>query len=411
MVRNRIKGILECLHVLFIFTIIVPIIYMIGMQREEGVIYRLYWAGYILLLPFSGFKTAKEYCHNLWQYILVCIAVAACTIAIAFGIENIFLSDSVSMGYMFYVFIIIAVAAISEYSVRINKARKLKAKEEMDSSWRENSISMNKPRMELSLLFVIAYVIALNFACPEVCNIALFSTICYLLTAISYQYIEKMEHYLEMNGGVCKVRNIPQKRLFGIGKLFLLSYLVIIFLSVIPACMTIGNREYKDFREWVLEREPDYEELYGYENEQMGNGDPMQGVIDSYGPLKDTPLILKIIIYTFGGLIAFFLLGIVLRQIYSGITDFSRNVNEEDDKVEMLEKPDVEENISKGRFTFRKSEGDKVRIQYRRYIKKHRKDRPAPYETPQEIEVAAGVADLVEGKELHYKYEKVRYGG
>ena len=77
----------------------------------------------------------------------------------------------------------------------------------------------------------------------------------------------------------------------------------------------------------------------------------------------------------------------------------------------MLEKPDVEENISKGRFTFRKSEGDKVRIQYRRYIKKHRKDRPAPYETPQEIEVAAGVADSVEGKELHYKYEKVRYGG
>ena len=34
---------------------------------------------------------------------------------------------------------------------------------------------------------------------------------------------------------------------------------VIIFLSIIPACMTISHREYKDLRQWVLEREPDYE--------------------------------------------------------------------------------------------------------------------------------------------------------
>lgn len=100
----------------------------------------------------------------------------------------------------------------------------------------------------------------------------------------------------------------------------------------------------------------------------------------------------------------------MIRWVYHEIIDFSRNVNEEDDQIEMLEQPDVEERILTRRSLFKKSEGDKVRSQYRRYIRKHRKDRPAPYETPKEIEMAAGIADTDEGKELHYKYEKVRYG-
>lgn len=410
MTRKQIKGILECLHILFLFATIVPGIYMLGMQREPGVIYRLYLASYILLVPFAGFKTAKERCRSLWQYLLLCIGIAAITIAMAFGIATVFLPDHVFFGYLFYVVIIIIAAALREYSVRINKVRKQKAKEEMDQSWRENSIFLNRPRMVLGFWFVILYVMALNFACAEICNIALVSAICYLLTAISYQYIEKMEHYLDMNGGVCQVRNIPQKRLFGIGKIFLLSYLAIIFLSIIPACMTISHRDYKDLRQWVLEREPDYEELYAYENHQTGNGDPMWDVVDSYGPIQDTPILIKLLFYSIGAAFAVFLLILLIRWVYHEIIDFSRNVNEEDDWIEMLEQPDVEESIFTRRSLFKKSEGNNVRSQYRRYIRKHRKDRPAPYETPAEIEVAAGIADTDEGKELHYKYEKVRYG-
>lgn len=174
--------------------------------------------------------------------------------------------------------------------------------------------------------------------------------------------------------------------------------------------MTISHREYKDLRQWVLEREPDYEELYAYENQQMGNGEPMWDVVDSYGPIQDTPILVKLLFYSIGVAFALFLLVMLVRWIYCEITDFSRNVNEEDDQVEMLEQPDVEEHISNRRILFRKSEGDKVRSQYRRFIRKHRKDRPAPYETPAEIEVAAGIADTAEGKEIHNKYEKVRYG-
>ena len=43
-------------------------------------------------------------------------------------------------------------------------------------------------------------------------------------------------------------------------------------------------------------------------------------------------------------------------------------------------------------------------------IRKHRKELPAIYETPTEIELVAGVADTEEGKAMHEKYEQVRYG-
>lgn len=410
MTRRQIKGMLECLHMLLLFAIMVPIIYMIGMKREAGVIYHLYWADYILFLPFCAFKLAENYCQKFWQYLLACIVMAVATIAIALEIGNVVLPENIVIGYMLYVIVGMIAAAIKEYAFRMNKVRRQKAREEMDSSWRESESSLSKPKMGLSLWFVIVYVIALNFDCPEVCNIALISMVSYLLIAISYQYIEKMEHYLDMNDGVCKVRSIPYKRLFGIGKVFLISYLIFILLTIIPAWLTREHREYNDIREWILEREVDYAELDAYEKPQMGNQDPMQEVIASYGPVKDTPIILKVLFYALGVLGVILLLGIAIRWICSEIKDFARNANEEDDRVEMLEESDKEENIMTGRFVFRKSGGDKVRSQYRRYIRKHRKDRPKPYETPEEIEMAAGVADTDEGKELHCQYERVRYG-
>lgn len=410
MKRKCIKGILECIHMLLIFAIIVPAIYMIGMSRETGMIYRLYLADMLLLIPFVLFAVAQEYCRKLWQYLLAYVVVTIGMTALSLGVGKGFLSDSVSDGYVAYIIIGTIAGAVKDYSVRMNKVRAQKAKEENDSTWRAKENSLAKPKMGYSFLFVGIYVVALNFACPEVCNIALISTICYLLVAIAYQYIEKMEHYLVMNDGVCKVRNIPYKRIFGIGKVFLLTYLILLLLAMIPTWMTVRYRKYTDYREWVLERKGDYEELFAYEKPQTGNGDPMQDLAASYGPLKDTPILLKLTIYGMGAAAVLFLAGIVIRWIYSEIMDFARNVKEEDDKVEMLDEPDKEEQIPVSRFSLKKTEGDKIRIRYRKYIRKHRKERPAAYETPEEIEKAAGVADTEEGKELHCRYEEVRYG-
>lgn len=280
----------------------------------------------------------------------------------------------------------------------------------MDNSWRETESLFGKPAMRTCIWFVVGYVIALNFACPEVCNIALVSMIVDFLIAVSYQYMEKMDQYLEMNDGVCKVRSIPYRRILGIGKVFLFCYLFFLVLTVIPAWMTRDYREYNDIRAWKVEHEVNYAELDVCEEPQMVSQDATFDPIESEGEIKEQPFIVTLLFYVVAALIVLGFIGNAIRSIYGEIKAFARNVKEEDDKVEMLEEEDREENIQTGRFLFRKSDEEKVRRQYRRYIRKHRKDRPEPYETPEEIEIAAGVADTEEGKELHGQYERVRYG-
>lgn len=56
------------------------------------------------------------------------------------------------------------------------------------------------------------------------------------------------------------------------------------------------------------------------------------------------------------------------------------------------------------------SEVERIRRRYRKMIRKHRKDRPAPYESPAEIEACAGLSDDEEMQRLHVEYEAVRYG-
>ena len=57
-----------------------------------------------------------------------------------------------------------------------------------------------------------------------------------------------------------------------------------------------------------------------------------------------------------------------------------------------------------------KTTEEQIRREYRRFIRKNRKDRPNLYETPREIEMLAGVADTVEGQDMHERYELARYG-
>ena len=132
-------------------------------------------------------------------------------------------------------------------------------------------------------------------------------------------------------------------------------------------------------------------------------------VAASYGEPKETPIVIKVIFYAIEILIVVFLLVTAIRYMLHCVTEFSRDVCEEDDKVEMIVKTDVEEQIAKRNFAFRRSNENLIRREYRKFIKKHRKDRPAPFETPREMEQAAGVFDTIEGKELHDKYERVRY--
>ena len=408
--RKQIKTLLGWLHLLFIFTMILPVIYMIGMERQSGMIFRLYIAGYLLLLPIAATHRTIRVSKTLPGYLLICFCTLAGTGVLGMGIGKLLLSEKIMIGYVLFLLLGAFMVMIQAYLARMQHIRRRKAEAEMDLSFRETKESLEKPRMPLCFLFVCIYVAALNFACPEVCNLALFSTVFYLLTAISYQYTEKTEGYLSINDSVCKVQNIPYKRIFGIGKYFLISYLVVILLAIIPALFTVKYREYKDIREWILEREVNYEDLEAGEKEKNYTGDPMDDVTEAYGPPKELPLIVRILFYSITAVIFLVLIFAVVKWIREEMADYAEGIEESGDKIEKLTSSDQEETVYKKRFRKPKTEAERIRQEYRSFIKKHRKDRPAPFETPSEIEMLAGVSETEKCKELHEAYEFVRYG-
>ena len=53
----------------------------------------------------------------------------------------------------------------------------------------------------------------------------------------------------------------------------------------------------------------------------------------------------------------------------------------------------------------------RIRRNYKKVIRRHRKDRPLPAEMPEDIEKKAGLYGTPEGQELHNRYEDARYSG
>ncbi len=92
--------------------------------------------------------------------------------------------------------------------------------------------------------------------------------------------------------------------------------------------------------------------------------------------------------------------------------DFRNSRDENGDIIEEIkdkEKSDREEMLERGR-RHTDSAAEKIKRRYRKMIRKHRKDRPAPFESPAEIEERAGLRDDEEMQVLHRAYEGVRYG-
>ena len=94
------------------------------------------------------------------------------------------------------------------------------------------------------------------------------------------------------------------------------------------------------------------------------------------------------------------------------LEDFRQSVDENGDKIEEIENEKIsykEEIIEFFKGHKADSESERIKRQYRKTIRKHRKEQPQPYETPTEIEIKAGLAEDSDMKILHKKYEEVRY--
>jgi len=90
---------------------------------------------------------------------------------------------------------------------------------------------------------------------------------------------------------------------------------------------------------------------------------------------------------------------------------FRESYDENGDIIEELEETEDLKAKRVKRFSKEElSEREKTRKQYRRFIRKHKKQAPNPYDTPIEIEKGAGVEDKEETYTIHQMYEQARYG-
>lgn len=410
MIRKQIKRSLEWLHVLLVLSMLAPLIYIADKQMEPGQIYRLYFAGYLLLLPIIGLMKAERGCKNFIQFLAVFLCLCMVVKIGAQKMGGLVLNESAAVVYWVCMMICTVLIAAGAFATRMYRIRKKEARENQDTTWIEEGFRLDRPAKGYMVVFVLIYITGLFRICPQICNLALYSTFAYLLVVISHEYIEALEEYLKLNESMYQVRNIPYKRIYGIGKAFFIGYLLFLFLTVIPAILTADDRKYIDIKAVKFQKEIAPEDIYVQPPMEMMT-EPMFAEAEAEPIIpREVLLVLDVLLYGMAVITTVIILGAAIWAIRKELARFAKATDEEEDVVESLEPVKEDEKIFIGKRTWKRTEEDKVRRLYRKFIRKHRKELPAIYETPTEIEVAAGVADTEEGKAIHEKYEQARYG-
>ena len=394
------------MHLLLIGTIAVPASALYRPDFDKHVLYPLYMYSFVLIVSIVCMKLAASKCRNWFVYMLAGLGTYLGVQWIANQIAMSVLEENVRFHYLSSVFVISLILVIDGFRVRILQAQKDDARQTHDRAWVDAYLTLDKPKTGFAAWFLVVYIMGKFTVSPQVCNLAVISLILYLVVNVVYIFIEKNEAYLKMNEKLCNVRNIPHKRIFGIGRMFLMIHIALLLLTLIPAVLTMGNRTYYDVREWkvgvdIETVEPQVDTMM----KEIGEFIPME----ESEPTQLTKLF-NVLFVIFGSVV--FVWGIIflIKELFSELKMFEEGMQQEEDKIESLQEEAEPERLSALRKNGRVKEELKIRRVYRKFIRRHRKERPAVYETPREIELAAGVADTPEGKKLHAAYELARYG-
>lgn len=407
-ISHSIKQISGWLHTTLILAIVIPLLYALGADRQDTVSATLYFKCLVIAVPVILTDLAVERCKGLLSYLLAGILIFAATGALGFILSGSLRRNVLFRGYLLLLLCETAFVIVNRLVERLSKKKEEEYAKGADPFWRPSYSALREPAFPVLIYFLVVYAFAVNLNSPAVCNAALFSAIVYTPVTFLYHYLDETENYLFLNKRTC---NLPVKRIYGIGNGMLAFFLLLFIIMILPALFTISGRRYHDLREWGTNIEIDYTELILEENMETAGEDPMAALITEYGEPKPTPYWLILLSDIMEAAILLFFAVLLLKKIRDTFRDF-RGVNDENgDIVEELE--EVADEIERIAMPSRRrnlSERERVRRDYRKTIRRHRKDRPAAYESPIEIEINAGIADSEEGRELHRHYELARYG-
>lgn len=394
--------VLTYLHATLIAMLVLPLLYTlteIGDADGEGI---LYMKCLLIFVPIMVTEIAVRRLKNLGVYILSSIAV---TVAV-WGVIRLLFSDSGAL-YPIVMTTESLFVAFFRFKERISLARQ----EKEDDFYAGPAVSLiNQPSFGFLWYFAVMYMIGIVFNSKVLCDIAFWNAAIYFFVTLAYTYLKETNHYLGLNKWT---KSIPRKRLYAISAAMAGLFAVLVLIAILPSFFLAGQRRYTDIRTWSDDME--FVEYQPMDMQQTGrdyaDDDWVIMLDDMEAPAEPSKFWSYLGWLMTAACIMFMAYWAVkiLRQIFR---EFWDSYDENGDKVEELndEPMQKEERLRLRRSMKADSEAERIRRTYRRTIRKHRKEIPARYESPSEIEKNAGLFEDEDMKRLHVQYENVRYG-
>ncbi len=406
----RLRAALEILHPLLLLPLFLPAVFMLLPDRTEENLLPLYAAGWLLLPLSCSSRLSIRRIRSLGGYLLLNLLVLSISLLAgwtAFG-------RSFSGGMLTGCLVVLICGGILLFSVgiltRMREYSRREAIKNNDITWDERIVFMEKPSFLFLIWFVLVYLLGIFTECPPLCDSALLSAVLYLLILVCHRYLDRTDRYLEEVGSLA---NVPRQKIHRVGMGVLLLFLLLVAAACIPAAASRGLRRYHDLRGW----EPpvtraDYENAGSVMPSAPLLPEAWSEAFPEGEPVPDPSPILEAIVGAAGILLLILLAFLLIRGIMARFLMFREGFEENGDVVRSLEPEDVTLRLSR-RFSGKapeEPENLRIRREYKRVIRKYRRDTPLPFETPSEIEAAAAFPDGYDSGGLHERYEKARYG-
>lgn len=404
---------MEYLHATLLFAMFVPLVYAVTKWVDPAGTGALYLKCLLIAVPIIVTERAAKQVQRVVFYVMISVLLLA-GVGCMSGLI-VFLGgekgriENYEICYCAGMFLETFFIIVKRFVDRV-KAAQWKREEPLAAKL---TSFLEHPTRSLIWYFVVFYLFGFCLNAKLLCDIAFYSAIAYTFLALFYEYFGATKAYLEMNK---RTKGIPRRRLYGVSFSMLLAFAVLLLIGMMPAVFLAGQRPYTDIREWFGGVRPapyEYESDAAFQQPTMGGADWMELLDDG----KPAPEPSKVVNAVFGviGIVCMmaFLYG-VIQMIRQVLQDFRNSRDENGDKIEEIPEEQTvrqrEDLWNKRGHRGVESEAERIRRRYRRVIRRHRKERPAPYESPTEIEEYAGLKNDEQMQQLHQEYEKVRYG-
>lgn len=400
---NRGLKILGYAHVTLLFVPLTPLLYMMGGLWDPAGAGVLYGKCLLIVIPAIIIDWTAKRVKYLAVYIGICVGL----VMAVWGIASLFhASRAYAVCYCLVMSGGIIFIAFKRLQARLKMSSRKKAEDPFAAKEDE---FLDTPRLVFLGYFVVIYALGLCLNGKALCDMTFGSAVAYLFLALIASYFRATRGYLELNK---RIKGIPTRRLYGVGFAMLVFFLALLLIGILPSFFLASHRQYANVRGWLNDLEPPSQKYH--QDMELIDPDELEiwEMLDEGETAPEPSAFANILSGVMAGVCVLVFAYGILQAIRRLLQDFRNSRDENGDIVEEIKdkgRTDREEMLEK-RHRRTDSAAERIKRRYRKMIRMHREDRPAPYESPAEIEEGAGLQDDEEMRELHRVYEEVRYG-